>query len=122
MAIAITNQIIEHPEQLSATMPAHVMAMVQRLVETFDPERVYLFGSQARGDNRPDSDYDFMVVVADSDQPQYRRSQIGYGALTEFAYSKDVLVWTHGEFYPQLQLKASFPSTIVREGVLLYGR
>ena len=25
-------------------------------------KRVYLFGSRARGDNRPDSDYDFLIT------------------------------------------------------------
>ena len=32
---------------------------------TYGMKRVYLFGSRARGDNRPDSDYDFFVVPAD---------------------------------------------------------
>ena len=27
--------------------------------------KVYLFGSRARGDNRPDSDYDFCVMTSD---------------------------------------------------------
>jgi hypothetical protein len=33
----------------------------------------------------------------------------------------DVQVWPQGDFNRQLHLKASFPSTIVREGKLLYG-
>ena len=39
--------------------------MVRRLVDAYHPERVYLFGSVARGDAGPDSDYDLMVVVPD---------------------------------------------------------
>ena len=41
---------------------------VRRMVEYFRPERIYLFGSTARGEARPDSDLDFLVVVPD-DQP-----------------------------------------------------
>jgi predicted nucleotidyltransferase len=35
---------------------------VQRLVERFHPERIILFGSQARGDADPRSDVDLLVV------------------------------------------------------------
>ena len=34
---------------------------VAPLAARYDVERVYLFGSRARGDNRPDSDYDFLI-------------------------------------------------------------
>jgi predicted nucleotidyltransferase len=36
--------------------------IVRRLVEAYQPERIYLFGSLARGEGGPDSDYDLMVV------------------------------------------------------------
>src|SRR6266850_1145411 len=39
--------------------------ITRRLVEYFQPERIYLFGSVARGDDGPDSDLDFLVVVPD---------------------------------------------------------
>ena len=32
--------------------------LVRRLVEAYHPERIYLFGSKARGDAGPDSDFD----------------------------------------------------------------
>ncbi len=122
MTITITNQVSEHPGQLPATMPDHVLAMVQRLVETFDPERVYLFGSHARGDHLLDSDYDFMVVVTESDRPSYEHSQIAHQALQSFPVAKDILVWNLEQFDKRLHLVASLPATIVREGILLYCR
>lgn len=96
--------------------------MVQKLVETFHPERIYLFGSFARGDVTPDSDYDLMVVVADSNLPQYQRSQEAHRALASFTVAKDILVWTRDEFDKRVHLPASLPATIVREGILLYAR
>ncbi len=36
-------------------------ATVAPLAEQYGVERMYLFGSRARGDHRPDSDYDFLI-------------------------------------------------------------
>jgi predicted nucleotidyltransferase len=35
--------------------------IVRRLIAEFQPERIYLFGSRARGDAGPDSDYDLLM-------------------------------------------------------------
>jgi predicted nucleotidyltransferase len=102
-------------------IPQEVLDMAQRLVEAFHPERIYLFGSFARGDTTPDSDYDLMMIVPDSDLPPYRRSQEAHRALFDFHYAKDILVWTHDEFERRVHLAASLPATILREGILVYG-
>lgn len=94
--------------------------IVRRLVEVYRPERVYLFGSAARGDAGPDSDYDLMVVVQDDASPALRDCSAAYRALRGLGVAKDVLVWTRASFDARLHLKASLPSTILREGKLLY--
>ena len=43
--------------------------IVSRLVACFQPERIYLFGSRARGDMGPDSDYDLLMVLDRLDRP-----------------------------------------------------
>jgi len=55
--------------------------VVRRLVEAYVPERVYLFGSKARGDAGPDSDYDLMVIVPDDAPAERRRSRLAYEVL-----------------------------------------
>lgn len=94
--------------------------IVRRLVDAFEPEAIYLFGSQARGDAGSDSDLDLMVVVPDTAGPERRRSRLAYQALRGTGVGADVLVWTRTEFDRRLHLRASLPSTIVREGKLLY--
>jgi predicted nucleotidyltransferase len=58
----------------SATDPVLVEA-VRRLQELYHPEQIYLFGSTARGESGPDSDYDLMVVVPDSTPVSLQRQR-----------------------------------------------
>ena len=95
--------------------------VVSRLVETYHPQYIYLFGSVARGEAGPDSDYDLMVVVADDAPPSLLRSRAGYRASRDLGVARDVFVVRSADFERQLHLRASFPSTVVREGKRLYG-
>jgi uncharacterized protein len=94
--------------------------IVRRLVEAYRPERIYLFGSKARGDAGPDSDYDVMVVVRQANKPSYRLAQEAHALLWDLGTAADILVWSREAFEERLQLKASLPATVVREGKLLY--
>ena len=95
--------------------------IVRRLVETFQPARIYLFGSKARGDGGKDSDYDLMVLVNDVEYaPQTRLSRRAYEALRGTGVAADVLVWSQRSFDSRLHLAASLPAAIKKEGILLY--
>jgi predicted nucleotidyltransferase len=95
--------------------------VIHRLAEAYEPERIYLFGSRARGDSGPDSDYDLLVVVPDDAPPRRRRSKLAYEALRGTGTAADVLVCTHSYFESRRSLKASLPGTVLREGRLLHG-
>jgi predicted nucleotidyltransferase len=94
--------------------------VVRRLVNTYHPHRIYLFGSMARGDADPDSDYDLLVVVPDDVTPARRRSRLAYEALRGTGIAADVLVCTRSYFEDRRSLKASLPGTVLREGRLLH--
>ncbi|MFN8474463.1 MAG: nucleotidyltransferase domain-containing protein [Anaerolineae bacterium] len=98
---------------------AKLAEIVQRLVVAYHPERIYLFGSKARGQAGPDSDYDLMVIVSEDAAPEQRTSRLAYQALRGTGTAADVLVWTWQAFNERLHLRASLPSTIIREGKLL---
>ena len=94
--------------------------IVRRLIETLHPERIYLFGSRARGDAGSDSDYDLMVLVPHLTEPAYRLAQRAHSVLWGLGTAADILVWSREAFDNRLHLKASLPATILREGTLLH--
>ncbi|MHB0876177.1 MAG: nucleotidyltransferase domain-containing protein [Anaerolineae bacterium] len=95
-------------------------AIVWRLIDTYQPERVYLFGSRARGESGPDSDYDILLVVSDDTTCERKRSRLAYRALWDLGAAADVVVMTRTYFEDRLHLRASLPGTVAAEGVLLY--
>lgn len=97
-------------------------AIIARLAEAYEPERIYLFGSAARGDAGPDSDYDILVIVPDDAVPARRRSRLGYEALWPVGRAADILVMTLRDFQSRARVPASLAATIEDEGRVLYER
>jgi len=94
--------------------------LVERLRDAYVPERIYLFGSVARGDAGPDSDYDLLLVVPDDAEPPRRDSHLAYVVMWGTGAAADVLVWTRSRFDERLSVPASLPATVLREGRLLH--
>lgn len=95
-------------------------SVVERLVDAYQPERIFLFGSKARDDAGPDSDFDLLLVVPDTAPAECKRGRLAYEVLRGTGIAADVLVWTRGAFESRLHLAASLPATVVREGRLLH--
>ena len=99
--------------------------MVQAIVREVDPERIYLFGSHARGDARPDSDVDLLIVVSESFGAEHSRFQEinrVYQALSSFRMAKDILLYSSDEFVKWSQSLNHVVGRCSREGKLLYAR
>jgi uncharacterized protein len=94
--------------------------VVERLTEAFQPERIYVFGSQARGEATPDSDIDLLIVVAQADEPAHRLAQAAYRMATPHSLALDLLVMPLDEFERRSRALASLPATVLREGRVLY--
>jgi hypothetical protein len=94
--------------------------IVRRLVDAYRPLRIFLFGSKARGDAGPDSDYDLMVIVPDDAALERRSGAMAYDCLWECRIAADILVWTQSSFNRRKHIVSSLPATIMREGKLLY--
>ena len=65
MMSGVTNTDLRPPPPFryaGRTLAEWLPAIVARVASEFDPERIILFGSLARGDPGPDSDIDLLVV------------------------------------------------------------
>jgi predicted nucleotidyltransferase len=98
-----------------------IREIVRRIVNTAQPEKVILFGSRARGDARPNSDYDLLVIQR-SDEPRYRRSVPLYVALADLPVEVEVVVYTPQEVEEWRAVPQAFVTTAVREGTTIYER
>lgn len=94
--------------------------IVRRLVDAYQPERIYLFGSKARGDAGPDSDYDLLLVAPDDAPAERRDSKLAYQVLWGTKSAADVIVWEKSRFERRSHVVCSLPATVLREGRMLY--
>jgi len=93
--------------------------IVQRIVGTGNPLKIVLFGSRARGDARPDSDID-LLVIEESTLPRYRRSPRYYRATRGAFPAREIVVWTPAEIRQWELVPNHFVTTALREGKVLY--
>jgi predicted nucleotidyltransferase len=93
--------------------------VVRRLVEALDPDRVILFGSRARGDHRPDSDVD-LLIVRDSTEPRHRRVIRAYRALRGLGIPKDILWYTPQEVADWVGVVNHVICRALNDGLALY--
>ena len=94
---------------------------VQRIVRKFDPLRIILFGSWARGDARPDSDIDLLVVLPHVDNKRQAAIRIG-NALSDLPASKDIVVTTPEEIAARGNVIGDVLRPALREGKVIYER
>jgi predicted nucleotidyltransferase len=94
---------------------------IERIVRQFDPLRIILFGSWARGQARPDSDLDLLVVLPHVENKRLATVQI-LRALNGLPVSKDVVVTTPEEIAERGNIIGNVLRPALREGEVLYER
>lgn len=97
-----------------------IREMVRRIVRQFQPERIILFGSHARGEAGPDSDVDLLVVMPAAKKRE-TAVQIGV-ALHDIRVPKDIIVTTPEEYEWRKEVIGTIEWPATREGKLLYAR
>jgi predicted nucleotidyltransferase len=96
--------------------------MTTRLVQTFQPDQVILFGSHAWGTPDEGSDIDLYVIVPESSERPVQRARRALACLAGLRVAKDVLVRTRAEAEKYRQVYASLECQVFEKGRVLYER
>ena len=95
-------------------------AVVARIVGAVDPSAIWLFGSRAWGDARPDSDFDLLVVGKPSANLGWYDYEKVDRPLNGLGIGCDVVPCAVEDFEEALSLNTSFVAWIVGEGRKVY--
>jgi uncharacterized protein len=98
-----------------------IAEMVRRIVAGFDPEKIILFGSHARGEAGPDSDADLLVVMDLSGSKLEKAAEID-ASLCGVMMPVDIIVATPAEVEKYRNLIGTIIRPALREGKVLYER
>lgn len=90
------------------------------LVSKFSPEKIFLFGSQARGDADNKSDIDLVVITEIKEDRLTMMNKMRL-VLSSVNYPVDVIVLTESEFERDKKYPGTVARYVSREGILLYG-
>jgi uncharacterized protein len=92
--------------------------VVEQIVEKFKPEKIILFGSYARGNPRPESDVDLLVVMKaqnkKSKQSLEMRRHLGV------MFGLDLVVYTEKRLKERVEMGDWFLRDVLKEGKVLY--
>ena len=88
---------------------------VRRIREEYNPRRIVLFGSRARGEAREDSDFDLMVVVDQTNDARQLAGDIR-GTLAGLQASFDILVESQADWDKWRKVGPALQHVIDREG------
>ena len=95
--------------------------VVSRVVAHYDPDRVYLFGSYAKGTMSPASDVD-LLVVRPTAVPFRMRGRNVNALLVNVPARFDLLYYTPEEVEEELKDPNGFLATIMGDARLMYER
>jgi uncharacterized protein len=93
--------------------------IVKRIATNFNPEKIILFGSYAKGNASNDSDLD-LIIIQDTKLPRHKRSFDIQKSLIGSLIPMDILVYTIMEYEQEKDVKHSFLNSAIKTSKILY--
>jgi predicted nucleotidyltransferase len=99
----------------------YIPIMVERIVAAFNPVKIVLFGSRARGDAKPDSDVDLLVVLDEMDSAHETGVAIGE-VIADLPIPADIVPVTATQIERLGNIAGYIYRPALREGRTIYAR
>ena len=96
--------------------------IINAILGVITPDKIILFGSRARGDARPDSDYDILVIASKIEDELKTERQL-YRALLNFndPVGVDIIVKNPENIDKSINMVVSVVKKALNEGIVIYG-
>lgn len=98
---------------------APIRPLLDHIRAVYHPEQVWLFGSRARGDATPSSDWDLLVVVPDDTDERLLDPREVWRMKRGQRVPSDVFVCRRSEFYEDRDTVNTLAHAVALEGVLV---
>lgn len=95
-----------------------IRSLAEIIATRFQPQKIILFGSYARGDIRPESDIDLLIIMDTPLRPVQQALAIRQTINPLFGL--DLIVYTPEQIRQRLAWGDGFLGEILAEGVVLY--
>lgn len=94
---------------------------VRKIAAAFHPEKIILFGSQARGTSDARSDFDLLVIT--NVQGSRRALMVAMDReLRNSGFARDIVILTPAEFERDKEIPGTIARPAWKEGKILYAR
>ena len=105
-------------------MENEIRAIAEKIRDTVDCEKIYLFGSYAYGEPHQDSDLDFYVVLSsDSSLRPIKAMRIIRRSLNDVKRTMPVdVIAARSSRFAEMSTLPTMERRIVKDGILLYER
>jgi uncharacterized protein len=98
---------------------ADVQRLVDKIARLFQPEKIVLFGSYARGEAGPDSDVDLLVVMSHEGHPARTAAEIT-AQVHPGSFSVDLIVRSPETLQKRAQMNDWFIREVLTQGRVMY--
>lgn len=96
-----------------------IETITKKIVEHFNPQKIILFGSRAKGMIHQDSDVDLFIIMPSKLRRDNRSVEISK-IFSERLFPMDILVYTPEEVKMSLKRNNPFIKGILKKGKVLY--
>ena len=97
-----------------------VKEVLKNILERCKPQKIYLFGSAARGEYTEHSDFDIAIIYSDTDALK-RGKKCLFSSKPNHPYAVDYLFFTQSSFDKKLEI-GGVCELIANEGQLIYSK